>query len=74
MSFEYRSPQLRDHDLRRILMTSIGLVLLLLVVATLSSTTSMVSKASGQGAQEETAEQKILSLSDNFYLLLKQEM
>ena len=57
MSFEYRPPELRDHDLRRGLMISFVLVLLL-VVATLSPITSMVSNASGQGAQEETAEQK----------------
>lgn len=65
MSFEYTSPQPRDHDLRRILMTSFGLVLLL-VVATLSSTTSMVNNASGQGAQEETAEQKNTKLVRQF--------
>ncbi len=65
MSFEYRSPQPRDHDLRRILMTSFGLMLLL-VVATLSSTTSMVNKASGQGTQKETAEQKNTKLVRQF--------
>ena len=50
MSFEYRSLELRDYDLRRVLMTSttFGLVLF---VAILSPTTSMVDYASGQGAE-----------------------
>jgi len=50
MSFEYRSLELRDYDLRRVLMTSttFGLVLF---VAVLLPTTSMVDNASGQGAE-----------------------
>jgi nogalonic acid methyl ester cyclase/aklanonic acid methyl ester cyclase len=50
MSFEYRSLELRDYDLRRVLMTSttFGLVLF---VAVLLPTTSMIDNASGQGAE-----------------------
>jgi steroid delta-isomerase-like uncharacterized protein len=50
MSFVYRSAELRDYDLRSVLMasTSFGLVLF---VAILSPTTSMVDYASGQGAE-----------------------
>jgi nogalonic acid methyl ester cyclase/aklanonic acid methyl ester cyclase len=57
MSFEYRSLELRDYDLRRVLMTSttFGLVLF---VAVLLPTTSMVDNASGQGA-EATEESNI---------------
>ena len=53
MSFEYRSPGLRDPDSRRVFMISFGL--LLLFVAILSPT--MVNNASGQDTQEEKTEQ-----------------
>ena len=56
MSFEYRSIEPRHHNLKRILMTSFGLALL--VVAVLSPYNVYVDNASGQGAQEETTEEK----------------
>jgi steroid delta-isomerase-like uncharacterized protein len=49
MCSEYRSPELKNHDLRSVLMTpSFGLVLF---VAILLPTMSMVDSASGQGAE-----------------------
>ena len=55
MSFECRSTELWDHNLRSVLMTltSFGLVLF---VAILLPTTSMVDNASGQDAEEATEE------------------
>jgi hypothetical protein len=70
MCFEYRSPKLRKHDSRSVLMasTSFGLLLLVAILPTMS----VVDNASGQDAQ--ATEETILRLPDKLLKLLIQEI